>query len=153
MRGKMSAKKTKKPYRPKKWATKVTKPAEVSFNLAQMVHNYAVAKRLMGLFEQTVDEQGRQLYPESVVFFYAKANSYDEWFDALSVDEDRFHKVFDKLNKQRMKSDADATYARIVEKKMEEDKKRVVLAADVNPKVFEAAKDIFNKQFSKVKGG
>lgn len=145
--------KKKKPYRPAKYAQKVAKPAEVKFNLAQMVHNYAVIKRLMGLFEQTVDEKGLQLYPDTVAFFHGKANSYDDWFDILAVDEDKFHKVFDKLNKQKMKGDADATYARIVEKKMEADKKKVILAADVDPKTLQVAKEVFNQQFSKIKGG
>lgn len=153
MRGKMSAKKTKKPYRPKKYATKLVKSSEVSFNLAQQVHNYGVIKRLMGLFEQTVDENGQQLYSDSVAFFHGKACSYDDWFEALEIDEDKFYKVYSKLNKQKMKGDADAMYARIVEKKMEEDKKRVVLASDVNPQTFQAAKEIFNKQLSSVKGG
>jgi hypothetical protein len=107
----------------------------------------------MGLFEQTVDEKGQQLYPDSVVFFHGKVNSYNEWFDALAVDEDKFYKVFSKLNKQRMKSDADATFARIVEKKVEAEKKKVILSSDVNSQTFQAAKEIFNQQFSKIKGG
>jgi hypothetical protein len=149
----MSTKKRKKPYKPKKWATKVAKPVEVQFNIAQQVHNYCVASRMVGLFEQTVDEQGQQLYPMSVAFFDGKVDTYNEWFDVLGIDQERFDKVFDKLNKQRIKGDADAMYARIVEKFAQQEKQKFILASEADQRTLVRAKEAFDKTISKIKGG
>lgn len=153
MRGKMSKKKPKKPYKPKKYAKKITKSSEVTFNIAQQVHNYCVASRLVALFEQTVDEKGIQLYPTTVAFFDGKVDTYNEWFGVVGINQEKFDKVFDKLNKQRIKGDADAIYARIIEKKAEAEKQRVVLATEVDQRSLIQAKESFDKTILKLRKG
>lgn len=153
MHGKMSKKKQKKPYKPKKWATKVAKPTEIQFNIAQQVHNYCVASRLVGLFEQTVNEEGQQLYPMSVAFFDGKVDTYNEWFEILGIVQEKFDKVFDKLNKQRIKGDADAMYARIVQRFAEQEKQTFILASEADQRALMKAKEAFDKTITKIKGG
>lgn len=142
---------------PKKWATKVSPKTEVSFNLAQMVHNYAMLKRLIGLFEQTRDNEGRQLHPESTDFFSGVIKGYDDWFDALGVDQDKFNMVFEKLDKSNIIADADATYIRILEGKKEsveqqkKEARRVILPGDkITRQDVSIAKQIFDQQLSKL---
>lgn len=150
------AKKKKQYKAPKKWATKVAPKVEVSFNLAQMSHNYAMIKRLIGLFEQTVDKQGHMMFPESTDFFSGMIKGYDDWFGALGVDQDKFDKALERLDKQNIISDADATYARIVEQKNKVKKpdRRVILPGEegITRQDVSVAKQIFDQQISKVEG-
>jgi len=142
--------------RPKKYATKFKAAvSEVKFNLAQMVHNYALSKRLMGLFEQTVDDKGDQIYPESSIFFSGIIRGYDDWFSVLSVDQDKFDTVFARLDKHKVIGDADAIYARTIEQKVKRKKEQnriIIPGRHINEKDISVIKHIFDQQATKIGG-
>lgn len=151
----MMSKNKKRPYKPGVPSTK-SKPKglEISFNLAQVVHNYAVCKRLIALFEQTVNEEGHMLFPESTAFYSGLIRGYDDWFDSLRIDQERFDAAFEKLDKQNIIGDADAQYARVVDaklKKAKESQRRVIMPGDdITKQDIKVAKEIFGQKFSKI---
>jgi hypothetical protein len=134
---------------PAKWATRVAKPSQVEFNLAKMVFNYAVLKRLMGLFESSKNEQGETLYPDSATFFSGMLKGYDDWFDALGILQDKFDEAVSKLNKQKMRAEADAVFVRIVEAKQKQNVQKVVLPSEYSHKQIEQAKKLFDEHLNK----
>ena len=79
------------------------KPEVIKFNLSMLVGNYYIAKRIIAMAERD---------REKVVKDWTSGllRGYDDWFDQISLKQDKFNEVLSKLDRGMLEESVKKTY-------------------------------------------
>jgi hypothetical protein len=109
----------------------------VKFNLGAMVE-----QTLLAVYIKTVCQKKGLDY--QVQFFEGVLSGFDSWFKALSIPQDVFDTIQDKVDKAVVQKRAEE----YVEKVMGQ-QKRIIIPSGQDKNVAKVAKEIFDKQFKR----
>jgi len=122
-------------------------PPPVQFDLGQMVWNYVLAKRILNLFMQlereAIDGIKRIEMRDSANWFSGVLKGYDDWFEELKIDQERFDEVQELVDVGELRGQAQKVVKRICDNK-EKARPKIIVPGQV-PQMVEIAKERFDK--------